>query len=470
MRLLLVLIVLGRPAFGDTEFYQKKYNFLEAQQITIAVNQFYELSEKALAFRAKILQLLKESKLREDKLISGAELEGVQLHIKDQLTLRADLNKFIETYRDRPFYTEKVLMNQENIIKGGVLAIATVALLYDNYALCLSILHKDKRIRRLINIGDKGHGVEADSFKEIVESFHSPEKRELMRKAIEWYSSHGATIAKLSKSDKQLIYLVNLIESSPSVKDIKAGFGFGDYVKLLKLVPVKGADTLFSMRTGGMNSISKVFGNSLGMVQTRNGLLFKNKKVINSVRLQLKPMDVLLEKTPFRLTDKFIPGHFGHVAIWVGTEEELKAAELWNDPLIKPYQKEISEGKSVLEALRNGVQLNTLDKFMDVDDVAVLRINKMDLKAVERRAFRQLGKEYDFNFDVETLDKIVCSELVYQVFTDINWPTDKAFGRYTISPDNVAIKAYKGLFTPVLFYHDGKKVDFTKYKELLKIK
>ena len=128
-----------------------------------------------------------------------------------------------------------------------------------------------------------------------------------------------------------------------------------------------------------------------------------------------------------------------------------------------------SEGKSVLEALRNGVQLNTLDKFMDVDDVAVLRINKMDIKAVERRAFRQLGKEYDFNFDVETLDKIVCSELVYQVFTDINWPTDKAFGRYTISPDNVAIKAYKGLFTPVLFYHDGKKVDFTKYKELLKI-
>ncbi|MCM8528789.1 MAG: hypothetical protein NE327_19860, partial [Lentisphaeraceae bacterium] len=86
------------------------------------------------------------------------------------------------------------------------------------------------------------------------------------------------------------------------------------------------------------------------------------------------------------------------------------------------------------------------------------------------RSFRQLGKEYDFNFDVETIDKIVCSELVYQVFTDIKWPTEKALGRHTISPDNVAVKANEGPFELVLFYHEGKLSSLEKYKSLLELK
>jgi hypothetical protein len=72
---------------------------------------------------------------------------------------------------------------------------------------------------------------------------------------------------------------------------------------------------------------------------------------------------------------------------------------------------------------------------------------------------KQVGKDYDFNFDVETTDKIVCSELVYTVYTDIPWPTEKALGRYTISPDNVAKKALSdGSLNLVSLYHDGKEV------------
>ena len=50
----------------------------------------------------------------------------------------------------------------------------------------------------------------------------------------------------------------------------------------------------------------------------------------------------------------------------------------------------------------------------------------------------QHGKTYDFNFDVETTDKLVCSELLYQTYGDVIWPTERYLGRYTISPDNVA--------------------------------
>jgi hypothetical protein len=70
-----------------------------------------------------------------------------------------------------------------------------------------------------------------------------------------------------------------------------------------------------------------------------------------------------------------------------------------------------------------------------------------------------LGKEYDFNFNVETDEDVVCSELAYTVFKNIDWPTKKSWGRFTISPDHIAKKALDGAFEVRLIYHDGRKVD-----------
>ena len=61
---------------------------------------------------------------------------------------------------------------------------------------------------------------------------------------------------------------------------------------------------------------------------------------------------------------------------------------------------------------------------------------------------------------METDRRIVCSELAYVVFKNEEWPTSKALGRYTISPDNVAVKAVsRNPFTPVVMYYDGYRID-----------
>jgi hypothetical protein len=75
-------------------------------------------------------------------------------------------------------------------------------------------------------------------------------------------------------------------------------------------------------------------------------------------------------------------------------------------------------------------------------------------------AFRQLGKKYDFNFDVDTTDKIVCSELAYISFPSMDWPTEETLGRHSISPDNVAQLAWNSVpLELIMFYHDGKLVE-----------
>ena len=214
-------------------------------------------------------------------------------------------------------------------------------------------------------------------------------------------------------------------------------------------------------------SVSQLFGNVVGMVTFRKGKLLKNidKQYRQRLAQQLRPLDILLEKTPFRLTDYFIPGHFGHLAIWTGSKDDLIRLNLWNHPIIQPHQHAIEfEGKRLIEALRSGVQLSSLDHFLDIDDLAVLRPKPL---AKDRRqnyllnTFRQLGKEYDFNFDVETNNRLVCSELAYVTFDDLRWPYERHVGRFSISPDNVLEITFRsdGPFIPILLYHDGKRIE-----------
>jgi hypothetical protein len=172
-------------------------------------------------------------------------------------------------------------------------------------------------------------------------------------------------------------------------------------------------------------------------------------------------MDIITEKTGFTLTDKMIPGYFGHIAIWLGTEEHLKEIELWNHPTIVPYQNRIIKGYSILETDRKGTHLKTLKDFMNIDELAIASIPSFKNLSKEQKivlydnALAQLGKGYDFNFDVETSNKLVCSELLYQVFGAIHWPTDNYLKRNTISPDNVLSLALYKKSPIILSYYLG---------------
>lgn len=152
--------------------------------------------------------------------------------------------------------------------------------------------------------------------------------------------------------------------------------------------------------------------------------------------------------------------------MWIGKESELKALNLWQHRLIIPWHQDIKNGHSVIEALRSGVELDPLDSFMNIDDMVILR--DMDLSNEQRRkviinAFRQLGKAYDFNFDVTNSDRIVCSELVYYSYLHIQWPIEKTLGRYTISPDHIALKVKNNELQVIKLYLNGQEIKQNKY-------
>lgn len=453
--------------------FQSRYNDLEKEQLSLAIAHFQSLTEWSLALREESLLFAKEilSKRTDDNPISGADLEKLQVGIKEHLTLRKLMLNLVHHYENQSELQSsrhKISSNELVKIKSKLLPLATAAILYDNFYLAVTTYHDKGFLRRIINRANKGYDISENCLEEVADSFYSVTNRKKIRKALKSVKTMRSQLEKIAKRDKELAYLMLIIDSSIMLEKIDSSNSISDFAGKLSLIGNESVDSFWGVTNFLSGKTSQAFGNTVGLVEVRKGKLYNNAELTRKIKSQLKPMDILLEKTPFRLTDKLIPGYFGHVAIWVGSEDELKALNLWSHPLIKPHQKAISEGKCVLEALRSGVMLNSLDHFLNIDDLAVLRPTNhaIDKVVLTRRAFRQVGKAYDFNFDVETLDTIVCSELIYQVFADMSWPTDSVMGRCTISPDNVAQKVEQE-FNTTLLYIDGAEVRDNRDQRLL---
>ncbi len=447
------------------------------------------LVEYSLVARSEMLEVSSRLRLNKDLPLSSRDLLTLKKGTEDYLSIRDELYAIADAYECgievSELTLEKYQISDTLHLKGLMLSLGAALTLYDNYFLGIILFEQDSRLRNVINDPDMGFGLIANKLKEMTLNANSIETRHRIRRVITFYEEAKASLVGLDE-DSDFAYLQLLIESSPSYNYIeKIRINEIASKKLIAFERIT-SDMISESSNESFDMLSGFFGNTMGMFESRKGKLYGNTEVKKHIISTLKPLDILLEKTPFRLTDKFIPGHFGHVAIWTGSKAELVDLGIWKNEYIKKHADEIEFEKDeasknehqIIEALRSGVKLSSLDEFMNIDDFAILRpIFKDDANDKLKKealimAFRQLGKKYDFNFDVNTTDKIVCSELAYVSFPSIDWPTEKTLGRHNISPDNVAKLAWNNLpLELVLFYHDGqlvdKKVQLEKMKELM---
>ena len=453
------------PRYTNTDFEEQ-------------LKQYQILIEKSLVYRAKFLRMADELSQKPDEAISPEILEEIKSNIKATLLLKDQLYKIAEKYENAfENYNSSPLPAPKNRSRDKLgfnefcLSLSAALTLYDNYLLSVAIFEKDKRFRRLLNGEDMGFDIESGELKDVVWDATSFSQQKRIKKGIKLYKS-TISIADTIGNDSAG-YLQALIKSSPSFYYLDS-IGYKEMsINRLKLIGHITRDAFKKIGVKSFDKISKSFGNSVGIVESRKGMLYAKPKIVANFRALLQPMDILLEKTPFRLTDKLIPGYFGHVAIWVGNKQELIELGMWNHKVIKPYHDQISpevdslHPRNVIEALRAGVEINSLEHFMNIDDFVILRPvfpkGKKDLKRAMLLAFRQIGKDYDFNFDVNTTDKIVCSEIAYVCYPFIKWPTERSMGRFTISPDNVAnLSLAEKEIQLKLLYIDGKPVEQDK--------
>ncbi|HEY1288496.1 MAG TPA: YiiX/YebB-like N1pC/P60 family cysteine hydrolase [Xanthobacteraceae bacterium] len=427
------------------------------------IERYEALVEEALGMRAEAIRFHRslQAKAGNKEPLSGADLQMLREGTAALLAQRQTLLNVAESHE---CWTTRAPSKdpQEAAIQvaGVAMSLSAALVLYDNYLSAIAPYRNDHALRQLLNSSDKGFNLHAGRLNEVSQSFSSADNRLRVQRAVDWLNQHQQEAAAAPIPGYR--YLQALIEQSPSLSMARQTNAVNEIVGGIGSLSDSAVDALFSLKDESTNFSSLLFGNTVGLVETRRGKLYRQASVAERVSNALKAADILVEKTPFRLTDAFIPGHWGHAAIWVGNEAELKALKIWDHPVVVPHQAAIRKGRGVVEALRSGVELNTLAHFLNIDDLGVLRqdsVSDEKRAAIILLALRQIGKPYDFNFDAETTNRVFCSKLVYLAYGDLQWPTSRVMGRVTVSPDNIAERSVgNGPLNVVLLYHDGQEV------------
>lgn len=443
-------------AFAENTLKSRKNGHLtheELQIFSISAADYLELRGRILELANRSAWMVEQGTDIEFTPGKGTRLEKIETPIP-QVEVELLPREIVRVRIDPGDAQGRALLKQMKI------SLAAALVLYDNYLVGIYPFFENQKTRYLLNHDNpKLEG----RLNEITWNYLALEPRRKVARALAWVERDIEWKKKAAMPpDKDEEYLEMLILQSPTRHYLRNN-GTYAFKNRVEARIARITDDLHLLKRAFTFVNSKVFGNAVGLVEFRKGRLADlSAQERKSIEAAMEPLDILLEKTPFRLTDKFIPGHYGHVAVWAGNEEQLKALGVWDHPAVAKYQRDIRQGRRIVEALRPGVEINTLEHFLNIDDLLVLRhptISTEEKREFVIRLFQQVGKEYDFNFDVETDRRIVCSELAYVVYHNIPWPTSKTLGRYTISPDNVAVKAVDGgPLMPVLIYRDGRKV------------
>ncbi len=387
------------------------------------------------------------AKIQKNNTFSGNDLYLIKKTFDMFSKLNSKMREFGDTYQFRQSTMHKSFVAPKQklpMIKAHLIWLTSNLMVIDHIQDVHKILYlEDGSLRRIIknSIGDKKIDAEGErKLKELTLQINhavSVAESEKFREQIILVRSISEELEQTLEYElnaklllKEIMINTTSMEIAQGRKDFRiSAFGIEDY-----FMNFLGKIT---------NALSGFFGNIAGSVKWRKGFLFDSEPATEIATNALVPMDIILEKSPFVLTDKFIPGHYGHVALYLGTKKQLEELGMWNHPDIIPYQEQIENGYTILESVRSGVRLNTIKDFMNIDEFTIVRkLNGLESTAQVSeqitRGMDQMGKSYDFNFDISTLDKIVCSELVYIVFGHVNWPTRYRVGRATVTPDDIA--------------------------------
>jgi hypothetical protein len=204
--------------------------------------------------------------------------------------------------------------------------------------------------------------------------------------------------------------------------------------------------------------------------EPRQGDSLIDQEQLGKLAAALRPGDVLLERRNWYLSNAFLPGYWPHGAVYVGTADDLRQRGLDQNENVRQHWDEFvakdAEGHPhvIIEAVSEGVIFSSLEHSIGgADSAAVLRprVSEVEKNEALARAFSFAGRPYDFEFDFETTDVLVCTEVVFRTYGGnsgpIRFPVEKIMGRQTMPAINLVRKFNREYGT------DGAQFEFVAF-------
>jgi hypothetical protein len=256
------------------------------------------------------------------------------------------------------------------------------------------------------------HGIPRKTFTSLFRATTDPVRLILFRDAANFYDKHRSKIHGLA-ADPELAAAVNLLEDEDEwierrKRDIlrrRLAYGWHSFLRRHRSAWHQSVFGVFEMSGRAISELRQPGVKSIGAP----------KRVTPELREKIlrvaKPGDVFVTRHDDAMSNLFLPGHWPHVAFFIGTETQraalgLETPEGAADPVV------------FLESKKDGVRFRPATDTLEVDAFVVLRppLPAEEIAASLARGMRHVGKPYDFAFDFRNSDRLACTGLIYRAY------------------------------------------------------
>ena len=322
-----------------------------------------------------------------------------------------------------------------------LLAYASGLTLYRSAVLFVSLFKDQPNAREKLNEADPLLGLPANTLDEIYVNITSPDNVALAQGGIEEFEERKARLlqTQLVRSEglqdlpaRLERYEKDLIEAHDRLAEGRRDIAW-THIKRKVEAPAYQAQSFVSGLIGHIRSPLHDEGLQPAAIQ-------------ETIVPRLAPGDIVLTRRDGYLSNTFLPGNWGHAAMYLGSAEAIRelGADEELEQLLKAYEEGVDhhdgEPLRAVEAIGEGVRLSSAEFALHANTVAVLRPRlprEVKLLAI-KRAMKLVGTPYDFSFDLGSQDKIICTELVYRAYAPhLETTLEAVMGRRTLKPDGL---------------------------------
>ncbi len=289
-------------------------------------------------------------------------------------------------------------------------------------------------IQRKLNEGVPEHNVPRKQYTAIFEAFTEPGKAFKIFQAIKLLDKQQVKIETF-KNEKHISYFINnLLTYRSYLDESKKNYLKRSVHYIRHVFRRRGARIKQQAQFGFLEASGRVLSEC---VNKQNKLVTKD--VLDQLRDLLKPGDVFVTRHKYALTNLFLPGFWPHSAMYIGNEIERECLGI----KVPEHLKNKWKGDiCTFEALKDGVLMRTLENTLSVDGLVVLRPTLSDkgITMALERVLKHEGKKYNFDFDFFRSDRLVCTELPFRAYDeieDIKIKLKTRAGRPTLSAEDL---------------------------------
>ena len=306
--------------------------------------------------------------------------------------------------------------------RAFVTAYTSAAVLVEKAWVIHRTFRNDPKTINKLDGGDKAWGIPAGTYSDIVGSLTNQSVMAELQMASHRFDAYRAT-ARFPDEEPWAALVARAARARPAVNQALDGVGRRKLRRALQQMVRQIKDP-----ASGIQPVISMWVSRFRIKERPPHRRLISKTQVEALRAVLQPGDILIERRNWYLTNCFLPGFWPHAALYMGTYEELEELGVPADPRAAPHMNafrqrdEFEHDLAVLEAIGEGVIFTSLEHSVgEADAVAVLRpiLSTEQRREALSRALSHRGKAYDFDFDFETTDTLVCTELIFRAYDGI---------------------------------------------------